>query len=138
MENETTRRRVDDDIYLTPENLIEDKVIRNKSGELVPKTFNDPKKCKNSRLATKDLPSKHQKINTGNKGMSTRFWEWRCRKSVAVVIGLIIALFITMGIVVGCITFLGNGKFKRMHNNSNHYDKNPYLFMLDKPFLYSS
>ena len=120
MENKTTRRREDDDIYLTPENLIEDKIIRNKSGELVPKTFNDPEKCENSKPANKDLPSKHQKLNTGNKRMSTRFWEWRCRKSVAVVIGLIIALFITMSIVVGCIIFLGNGKLKRMHNNSKH------------------
>jgi len=139
MENEKTRRRVDDDIYLTPENLIEDKVIRNKSGQLVPKTFNDPSKCKNSTLANKDLPRKHQNAKTGNKRMSTRFWEWRCRKSVAVVIGVIIALFITMGIVVGCIVFLGNGKFKRMHNNSKHSAlKNPYLFMLDKYFLYSA
>ena len=111
MENETTQGKEDDYIYLTPENLIEGRVTKNKSGELVPKRYNDPPKSKTPKLGNEDLRSKQQKVKMGNKRISTRFWEWRCRKSVAVVIGLIIALFIIMGIVVGSIVFLGIGKF---------------------------
>ena len=109
MENETTRSRVDDDIYLTPKDLIEGRVTKNKSGELVPKRYNDQPESKNPKVGNEDLRSKQQKIKTRKKRMSTRFWKWRCRKSVAVVIGSIISLFIIMGIVVGCIVFLGNG-----------------------------
>ena len=109
MEDETTRSRVDDDIYLTPKDLIKGRVTKNKSGELVPKRYNDQPESKNPKVGNEDLRSKQQKMKTRKKRMSTRFWEWRCRKSVAVVIGSIIALFIIMGIVVGCIVFLGNG-----------------------------
>ena len=139
MENETTRSRVDDDIYLTPKNLIEGRVTKNKSGELVQKRYNDPPESKNLKVGNEDLRSKQQKTKMRKKRMSTRFWEWRCRKSVAVVIGLIIALFIIMGIVVGCIVILGNGKLKACITIQNilHYRvKNSYLLILDKEFLY--
>ena len=103
----------DGEVYLTPQHLLDEKVRTNVLGQVVPKKqipiFDDENDTDGqnytlARTESKDGEVTQPSITSNKKRRSNRgicevISQWKCRKSVVVLIGIILVLFVVIGIM---------------------------------------